>query len=262
MKTGVILPEPVKSLHVLIAEDHPMNQYIIEQTLFNSNINCRIVNNGKEAIDVLRKEHFDLVLMDVEMPVMDGMEATVRIRKMKNKKLSQIPIIAITANAFKEDRQEYLRAGMNDCITKPFTQEQLLSVIAANSSYQPLKESSPAKTASSKKLFDLSYIKSLSPDPSFVDKSLAIFCTNSQELTEQLEHALQTNKIKEITTILHKLKSSAGVAGMQRTRNLILKTELDLKKKKLNKESITNLKKIIADFKECIKAIKDTSYDR
>lgn len=261
MKAGVMLPDPAQSLHVLIAEDDPMNQYIIKQTLLNSHIKCRIVNNGKEAIDVLRKEHFDLVLMDVEMPIMGGMDATVRIRKMKNKKLSQIPIIAITANAFKEDRQEYLRAGMNDCITKPFTQEQLLSVIAANSNYQPLKESSPAKTASTKQLFDLSYIKSLSTDPSFIEKSLAIFCTNSQELTEQLEHALQTNKLKEITAILHKLKSSAGVTGMQRTRNLILKTELDLKKKKLSKEAIKVMKEIIADFKECIQAIKGKSYD-
>lgn len=244
-------------LRVLVAEDVTINQYIIEQILTNCNIQSTIVNNGKEALAALRKQPFDLVLMDVEMPVMGGMEATQQIRSLKNKKLSQIPIIAITANAFKENRKEYLKAGMNDCIIKPFTQEQMISVIAANSRYGSSFESLPQKQSESRKLYDLSYLKSLSTDPAFIQKTLQTFCINSDQIITELEQAITVKNKKVMLQLLHKLKSSAGVAGMHKTRKEIIQTELELKKQSLKEKEIKNLQIIILHFKECVSEIKN-----
>lgn len=246
-----------QSLRILVAEDVAINQYVIEQLLSSCNIQSKIVNNGKEALAALRTSAYDLILMDVEMPVMGGMEATQRIRSWKNKKLSQIPIIAITANAFKENRQAYLKAGMNDCIVKPFTQEQVMSVITAYTRFGKRPAPVTVHEQMPDKVYDLTYLKSLSNDPAFLQKTLQTFYTNSLEMIVQLEEAIQAkaNK-KEVSKLLHKLKSSAGVAGMHETRKKIIQTEIQLKKKALNKQELENIRTIIDDFKNCVNEIK------
>ncbi|MGE4587617.1 MAG: response regulator [Mangrovibacterium sp.] len=86
-----------------------------------------IVNNGKKAVDIIKKETFDLILMDIMMPVMDGLEATLKIREYENSNtgLSPIPIIALTANTMDNDREKCISYGMNEFISKPFDMEKL-----------------------------------------------------------------------------------------------------------------------------------------
>ena len=89
-----------------------------------------IVNNGKEAVEVFQNNEFDLILMDGQMPVMDGLEATRAIReKEENSNIGRIPIIAVTANAMKGDREQFLAAGMDDYISKPIKGSMLEKVI-------------------------------------------------------------------------------------------------------------------------------------
>ena len=107
---------------ILLAEDNELNQEIAEAILSEAGFTVEIADNGRIAVDMLRASepgYYQLVLMDVQMPEMDGYEATSQIRGLENRKLASIPIIAMTANAFEEDKQEALRRGMNGHIAKP-----------------------------------------------------------------------------------------------------------------------------------------------
>ena len=105
-------------VRILLVEDHPFNQQIASEFLTVVGVTVQIANNGQEALDLLRNERFDCVLMDMQMPVMGGIEATRKIRAIPS--LADLPIIAMTANATGEDKEECLNAGMNDFISKPF----------------------------------------------------------------------------------------------------------------------------------------------
>jgi signal transduction histidine kinase/CheY-like chemotaxis protein/HPt (histidine-containing phosphotransfer) domain-containing protein len=116
--------------HVLIAEDNPINQMIAETFLMHGGHRSTIVDNGKRAVDEIRArpDAYDLILMDIQMPEMDGIQASMEIRKLGGR-AADLPILALTANAFEDQKQEYLTAGMQDVLTKPIKQEILLEAI-------------------------------------------------------------------------------------------------------------------------------------
>lgn len=118
-----------RSLHVLLAEDTPVNQRVAIRLLEQRGHAVVLANNGKEAVDALEREPFDLVLMDVQMPDMDGFEATAAIREKEKTSGDRIPIVAMTANAMKGDREQCLDAGMDGYIAKPIRAQQLYEVI-------------------------------------------------------------------------------------------------------------------------------------
>jgi PAS domain S-box-containing protein len=105
--------------NILLVEDNMINQKIATQFLYKWGANVEVANNGKEGVEMLEKDDFDIVLMDLNMPVMDGYEATEKIRNHENERISKTIIIALTADAFTEVRDRVLNAGMNDYITKP-----------------------------------------------------------------------------------------------------------------------------------------------
>jgi PAS domain S-box-containing protein len=111
-------------LNILIAEDNLINQQVIKKILSKMGHKTLIANNGKEVIDLLNVRDFDLILMDMQMPIMDGIEATIQIRKMEIPKKNTI-IIAMTANAMDEDREKCISSGMNDFLSKPISIELL-----------------------------------------------------------------------------------------------------------------------------------------
>jgi CheY-like chemotaxis protein len=111
---------------VLLVEDVLLNQYVIEVMLQKLGCEVTTANSGAEAIAAAEKQLFSMVFMDVQMPGMDGIEATAAIRQLPGYR--EIPIIALTANAFSEDRQRCLDAGMEDVITKPVTSDSLAEV--------------------------------------------------------------------------------------------------------------------------------------
>ncbi|MBC7397758.1 MAG: response regulator, partial [Bdellovibrionales bacterium] len=124
-----------KGVRVLLVEDNPINQKVAVKTLEKQGFLMTLANHGLEALELLKQQTFDLILMDCQMPEMDGYEATRRIRAYPLA-VRNIPIIAMTANAMKGDRERCLQAGMNDYITKPFHLTELLSAVN-----QVLKES-------------------------------------------------------------------------------------------------------------------------
>ena len=117
------------ALHILVAEDNDINQKVISWLLAPMNCQIDIVENGVKAVAAVTRSEYDLVLMDIQMPEMDGIAATKQIRSLSGSK-GQVPIIAMTANAMQGDRENYLAAGMSDYVAKPIDQRELLSAIA------------------------------------------------------------------------------------------------------------------------------------
>lgn len=118
----------LKGARILLAEDHPFNQMIAKELLEDAEASVIVANNGKEALDLLHQERFDCILMDVQMPLVDGIEATRLMRK--DAALPKIPVIALTANAFDADRERCIAVGMDDFIGKPFEPGNLYTTIA------------------------------------------------------------------------------------------------------------------------------------
>ncbi|MEH6633155.1 MAG: ATP-binding protein [Halopseudomonas aestusnigri] len=131
-----------KAIKILVAEDNRINQKVIQSLLAPLNCNLHIVENGLEAYIAVQKQPFDVILMDVQMPQMDGPTSTQRIREL-NTHVAKIPIIALTANAMKGDREYYLACGMDDYVSKPIDQRALIGAISrwvnASNITQPVK---------------------------------------------------------------------------------------------------------------------------
>ena len=117
---------PLKGKHILLVEDNELNRLMAATVLNNYGASVSEVVNGLEAVAAVRDHSCDLILMDIQMPLMDGREATRAIRNDIDK---EIPIIALTANANKVEMDFCLAAGMNDYVTKPFKEEHLINVI-------------------------------------------------------------------------------------------------------------------------------------
>ena len=117
---------------ILLAEDNELNQEIAAEILGDAGFTTEIAGNGKIAVEMLEKSepgYYQIVLMDVQMPLMNGYEAAKAIRELPDRTLSRIPILAMTANVFEEDRQEALRCGMNGHIAKPLNMEVLFETL-------------------------------------------------------------------------------------------------------------------------------------
>jgi CheY-like chemotaxis protein len=119
-------PTGARSLRILLAEDNLINQKVASRLLERAGHTVRVVSTGSAAVDTIEGEDFDLILMDVQMPEVDGYEATRRIRSRGSARLANIPIIALTAHAMEGHQEQCLAAGMNDFLTKPLQFDVLL----------------------------------------------------------------------------------------------------------------------------------------
>ena len=112
-------------------EDNAINQLVATEMLQHFGCSIEVANNGSEALDLVKKDAFDLVFMDCQMPVMDGYQATAEIRNWEREmKRKAIPIIALTANALSGEKEKCLQAGMNEYMTKPFTMDSFAAMLA------------------------------------------------------------------------------------------------------------------------------------
>jgi two-component system sensor histidine kinase/response regulator len=127
--TKYVIKEARERYRILVAEDNAINRKMVENILKKQGHSVTLAGNGKEALDAWRKESFDLILMDVQMPGTDGLEATKKIRAQEKKSGSRMPILALTAHALKGDRERCLEAGMDDYVSKPINPDELMEAI-------------------------------------------------------------------------------------------------------------------------------------
>lgn len=125
------IPQDLQGLKILMAEDNTVNQFVARQIMGRWNVSLTFANNGQEALELLAKNNYHIVLMDIQMPVMDGIEATQRIRNASPDSgiNTQIPIIALTADAMPGTKEKVKQAGMNDIVVKPFDSDSLYALI-------------------------------------------------------------------------------------------------------------------------------------
>ena len=132
-KTDLVVPQSKKlkskNINVLVVEDNLINQKISSFSLKKADMKVSIANNGLEALEMFKKQSFDVILMDIQMPVMDGYEATGEIRKLEESLNTHVPIIALTANAMQGDAEKCLAAGMDNYISKPFKIDKLIGIL-------------------------------------------------------------------------------------------------------------------------------------
>ena len=124
-KGDVVSLGSLKPLKLLLCEDNLINQKLMAKILISWNCSVEVANNGEEGVEMASKNDFDAILMDVQMPVMDGLTATIKLRQMG----IDTPIIAVTANAMKGDREICISSGMNDYVTKPIVRENLMAAL-------------------------------------------------------------------------------------------------------------------------------------
>jgi polar amino acid transport system substrate-binding protein len=194
---------PRRSGLILLAEDNPVNQALAEMHIERLGYKVHSVANGKEALEAVANIEYGLVLMDIQMPQMDGMEATRRIREQENKTGHHIPIVAMTANAIPGDREKYLAAGMDEYISKPFKEQELARIL------------NELMGADASEMIDWNVLRELSikTSPDTVRKLILSFISTLRRNLELLEVQIANQEIEQIRFCAHQLKSSCESLG-------------------------------------------------
>jgi CheY-like chemotaxis protein/anti-sigma regulatory factor (Ser/Thr protein kinase) len=188
-------------ISVLLVEDNELNQKLVAQMLNNYGFEVITAANGLQCLNILQFKHIDIVLMDMQMPIMDGYEATRLIRE--NKLWSQIPVIAITANSMSGDREKCLACGCSSYLAKPFKSEALVREI--------------------KTYLNNKFIKEKTADPlsqQLITELLPEFLEMMEETLNDLEEAIDLKNLDGIKSISHGLKGTAGMYGFMQISEL------------------------------------------
>ena len=216
-KTEVAYEKDTKT-RILVTEDNIVNQRLADAMLRKLGFTPDVVPNGREAVAKMCSSDYDIVLMDVQMPVMDGVEATSLIRNKSSKvRNHNVPIVAMTAHALKGDREKCIEAGMDDYISKPIDFNKLKNVI-----YKWTRKGNP-KTGDNipqeeqeEKIFDLeSLSERLLDDDSIIVEVLGVFIEDTPHQLEALRHACDEKNSSLVSSIAHTVKgSTANIGGM------------------------------------------------
>jgi signal transduction histidine kinase/CheY-like chemotaxis protein/ligand-binding sensor domain-containing protein/HPt (histidine-containing phosphotransfer) domain-containing protein len=198
---------------ILLVEDNVVNQKVGVTLLENMGHTVTLASNGKEALDILARQQFDLVFMDVQMPEMDGLEATAAIRTREKQSGTHIPVVAMTAHAMKGDRERCIAAGMNDYISKPISQQQLLEAVRRNRS---ASSGTPAPPVLQPGLNPLSLqatdlLARLGGDAELLLELIRIFSEESGNMLSQLQDAILRGDAEAIERAAHKIKGSVSI---------------------------------------------------
>ncbi len=239
---------------VLVVEDNPVNQQVVVGLLRKLGLRAEAVNNGKEALEVLEMIPYDLVLMDIQMPVMDGLSASKAIRAPESKVLNkEIPIIALTAHAFKEEVSKCIKAGMNDYLTKPIDNHRLVSVLKKWLPFSYV-ESESTEDGTEQVLRSLigeleesdgneeeipvfdreDFLARTMNDLELGRQVLIMFMESCAELIEKLEKALDKGDQEEIMRLAHSIKGSSANIGAKRLSEIAMQMEKKAEAKDLD----------------------------
>ncbi len=208
---------------VLLAEDNPVNQEVALNMLENIGCRVRVVDNGRLALDAFGEGGFEIILMDCQMPEMDGFEATAAIRRQeRDNNLERTPIVALTANALEGDRERCLAADMDDYVSKPIKQNQLYEALTrwidASREGEVIEEDATetsGKRASRLDAKALDNIRALQRPgkPDILNKVIGLYLSKSPSLIDAIRHAIEHGDAPAVQMAAHSLKSSSANLG-------------------------------------------------
>lgn len=219
----------LRNKHVLLVEDNEINQMVAEEMLKNLGVKVTIASNGDEGIWMLKNGHFDAVLMDIQMPGMDGYQTTAQIRSDPRFTFDKLPIIAMTAHALDSDRQKALESGLNDYISKPIDVQRLTSVLlqwlktkngkaARRSQERPMHDSSSEKALERMRkecaqLDTEAALARLGGNQALYHRLLNMFCEENAQTAQKIRQAWLTGQSDEARRLAHTIKGLAGTIG-------------------------------------------------
>ncbi|OUS31043.1 hypothetical protein A9Q98_03550 [Thalassotalea sp. 42_200_T64] len=279
----------LQGAHILAVEDNEVNQELIIGLLTNNGISCSIANNGKEAIEMIENEFFDGVLMDCQMPIMDGYTASKKLRE--NPEFAKLPILAMTANAMAGDREKALDAGMNDHIPKPINVAAMFQTMAKwikplNSKKESASEAEPSNNkgesenelASSNSVVETADESIAAPEillPSATEhinigeglartmddkklylRLLAKFSEGQLNFYQSFKEALNSNDNELSTRLAHSLKGLAGNIGANDLYEAAQRLETQAQNQHVNSDSLEevdrHLMQVLSDINEIL----------
>jgi signal transduction histidine kinase/CheY-like chemotaxis protein/HPt (histidine-containing phosphotransfer) domain-containing protein len=235
MKKDIIVHSDLTGKNILIVEDNELNRFLAVTILKKWNANIHIAENGEEAVQAVRNKAIDVVLMDIQMPVMDGVAASIAIRKELN---SKVPIIALTANALESEKEKCWQAGMNEYITKPYNPDYLREKIIFLIENSTKTEEHSSEHVSMQSLSEL-----MNGSKEQMIRMTTVFLDQIDKHFNELKLAFSENDLDQISKITHKLKSSFKLFGLNKTG--ILLERIEHRAKTLNRHELNSELQII-----------------
>jgi two-component system, sensor histidine kinase and response regulator len=222
-------PGQLAGLRILIAEDNPVNQQVLMRQAQRLGIDVEAVGNGQEVLTALERSSYDAILMDCQMPVMDGYAATRAIRERERGGPRRMPIVAVTANAMREDFERCRESGMDDFVAKPVTLAALANAIErAVSANQGVDTSAPAAPTAPTGGIDMEALASLQDDlggPDALARIIRLFLEQLEPQAEQIDASARGGDHEALARIAHRMRSSAATLGATGMADLLLELE-------------------------------------
>ncbi|MBU4463374.1 MAG: response regulator [Proteobacteria bacterium] len=268
-----IYKKRLKGVRILVAEDNPTNQEIAKAILEGAGIIVEIVNNGEEAVKAVRKGRFDAVLMDIQMPEMDGYEATGIIRK--DPAFKSLPIIAMTAHAMKGDEERCLEAGMDAYISKPINQDRLFQTIWRTiKSEKDLLDDKEAETVVQEEAMDTKVIatgvlpaklpginiqdalKALNIGADVFKRILIGFLNNNKDTANNIKDVFEKEDWESLEHLAHSLNGSAGNIGANDLQDAAFQLEKASRKEAANPPEKNLVDNVVTALNQVLKSLQ------
>ncbi|MBF0495373.1 MAG: response regulator [Deltaproteobacteria bacterium] len=246
-------PGAKPKLHILLAEDNFINQQMTRATLTKKGHTVIIAANGIEVLEALAKDHFDLILMDVQMPDMDGIQATAAIREIEKQTGEHIRIVALTAHAFEEDRDKCLAAGMDDYLAKPVRSSELLKNIENGGTCSVLAPDTAPDVPVDLRDFE----NRCSGDQRLIGQLIQLFFQNYHKYLADIREAMDRRDPRDLEYRAHFLKGVLTNFSARPARIIAARLEEMAKDEKLNDvESVyAALEEQMARVRLCLEAV-------
>ena len=249
------------NVEILVAEDNLINQELMKNILTNKNIKITIANNGQDVIDIYKENihKYNMIFMDINMPVMCGLKALEQIRNFeKSKKIKNIPIIALTANTIKGDREKYIDLGMNDYLSKPIDIKKLNKVLVDflggnNISKAPESKKNDIENNSDMLTYDINDVAiQLETDVLIIEKLIDKFFKKFDIQIKEIYEAVEVKDFEKLYSIFHAIKGTSGNLRL----NYILESVTLLEKSAKSADTKFNWNKQLKQLEEYVQEYK------
>ncbi len=256
-----VLPASVPVVHrplrILIAEDNPVNQQLALHLLERRGHSAVVAENGREAIAAMEKHKFDMVLMDVQMPEMGGLEATRAIREREKSTGEHVPIVAMTAHAMQGDREHCLEAGMDGYLAKPLDPKIFEQTVEGMASPQSETEREAAVSKTKEAVDGSSLLARFDGDRKLVRTLVKAFLADCSRMTSRIKKASGTRDVAALADAAHAFKGAIGNFGISAAFETAREIEKQARQGKLDgaRELCQSLEEQIADFLPALRAV-------
>lgn len=268
------VPSNVRGARVLLAEDNEINQQVAKEVLETAEVTVSIANNGKEALEMLTEDTYDAVLMDIQMPVMDGFQAVKAIRSTSQ--IKDTPVIAMTAHALVGDKEKSLLSGMDDYVSKPIDPDILMETLStwlplhAGQTSEPLIQGvvEPKRGSTFPKLPGIeteSGLDRVRGNEALYAKLLGKFAADCMRDKALLTELIDDNRFSDATPVAHSLKGIAGNLGAERLHQIVMQMEASFQQNqkassRLVGEFEAEVDRVVKSIQEAFPQTKDSSH--